>query len=527
MAHGNAERLLAPGHIDFAALDAALRSGGEGENGERLALGNDLLGPKRFGRIFPDLPPFRPPDDGLTQLGLQMQETPPGPSSTIPAGFTYVGQFVDHDLTLDPTTGFPFINDVSLLEDARNPTFDIDSVYGLGPELQPELYDPAFSEGRARFKIGSTSPLPSAPGRQLPNLPTSLPNDLPRAADGTAVIGDSRNDENLVVAQTHLAFLKFHNRVMDTLRDDDSAFDQARKLVTWHYQWILLNDFLPRILDPATLADVRDHGPRFFKFDKPPFRGRPFMPIEFSAAAYRLGHSMVRPVYNYNRAFNGVVPTAFVPASLQLLFTFTGRGGLGASSPQDARSGIPSNWIIDWRRFHEVEPEPKRSQHLNLAQLLDTKITAPLFQLPVPGVVPALPNQLPVRNLLRGSRLGLPRGQDVATAMGLTPLTPGEVAGGTDGDTLRQFGFDTETPLWYYILKEAELHGHGSHLGEVGSRIVAEVFVGLIQANRKSFLSQPRWKPTLPAAVPGTFTFADLLLFVNDINPIGESAGDL
>jgi Animal haem peroxidase len=521
MPHGNAERLIKPDQIDLDAVDQALLDGGKGESGTRMGILNDMLGPGHFGKMFPDLPPFRPPDDALTNLGLAMTDVPTAGNSNIPAGFTYLGQFIDHDVTNDPTVGFPFINDVDALHDARTPVFDLDSLYGLGPARQPELYDPGFGPGQARMAIGSTSPVPVPPGVNLPPLPTSMPNDLPRNADKTAIVGDSRNDENLVVAQTHLAFLKFHNAVIQTLPQNADAFQEARRLVAWHYQWIILNDFLPRIAEADVLADVQDHGPQFFNFDYPPFDGEPFMPVEFSVAAYRLGHSMIRDGYNYNRAFNFGGPPAFTGATLDLLFLFTGKGGLPSPLvPGAVNSGIPSNWIIDWRRFHEVEGP--NSPLLNFTRAIDTKIALTLFKLPIPSVVSASPNQLAVRNLLRGSRVGLPSAQDVAEKIKVEPLAPAVIANGADGPILKAAGFDEKTPLWYYVLKEAEIVGQGKHLGPLGSRIVAEVFYGLMLGDPNSFKRQrPDWTPTLPAAQPGTFTMADLLRFVNDINPIG------
>jgi heme peroxidase len=533
MPHGNADRLLPQEQTDTDRLDAAMSASGAGEDGERLGIVNDLLGPRAFGKLFGNLAPFRPPDDGLIALGTSgsttggaptnMEEVLPSSANTvIPAGFTYLGQFVDHDLTLDPTVGFPFIQDDRKLRDARTPAFDLDSVYGFGPKLQPELYDSGFPADRARLAIGSTNPTPSIAGRgNLPTIPGSLPNDLPRRADLSAIVGDHRNDENLIIAQLHVAFLKFHNRVIGTLPDDDGAFEEARRLVTWHYQWIVLNDLLPRIVDPAVRQDVLTNGRRFFQFED----AHSFMPVEFSTAAYRLGHSMVREQYNYNRVFNAVVPTALVPATLDLLFDFTGAGELQPTSTPDPHavlSGIPSNWIIDWRRFFEVTPDSVPGKLLNVTRGIDTSITHFLFNLRVPGVVAALPSSLPERNLLRGSRLGLPTGQDVARAMGIATLTADEVATGATGGTVRKFGFDTATPLWFYILKEAELRAGGQHLGPVGSRIVSEVFVGLLDGDENSFRHrQPTWTPTLPAHTPGTFTMADLLLFVNDLNPIG------
>jgi hypothetical protein len=192
---------------------------------------------------------------------------------------------------------------------------------------------------------------------------------------------------------------------------------------------------------------------------------------------------------------------------LGLLFTFTGDGG-GAP--------IPSNWIIDWRRFFRVGS----GDPLNFARSLDTKLVPQLHQLP--GTTPGQPSSLAVRNLLRGSRIGLPTGQDVAEAMNFTALSPADVAGGDDGPILRQHNFHRKTPLWYYVLKEAEVQGEGRQLGEVASRIVGEVFVGLLEGYPNSFLSkQPDWTPKLPSSEPGDFKMSDLLRFVGEINPLG------
>ena len=517
--HGDATRLIVEG-VDrdrlHELIDEVVASGGIDdsavrEDAVRMAVANSFLGPKRFGKMF-DRDAFRPPDEALRKLGRAMRESgtsenPASDDAEIFAGFTYLGQFIDHDITFDPTQAFEeIVNDPAVdMEQARTPTLDLDSLYGLGPRRQPELYEQNVRPSRALFRLGETSPTPDVNRR--------LPNDLPRKRDTRAILGDPRNDENLVVAQTHVAFLKFHNRVMDTLppgEDDDddgsatftqaeeesrrTPFHRARRRVRWHYQWIVLNQFLPKLIDPGVFNDIKTNGRRFFNFT-----GRPFMPVEFSAAAYRLGHSMVRQTYNYNRVFTN--------ADFSLLFTFTGGGG-GAP--------IPSNWVIDWRRFFGVGPSNLR----NFTRKIDTKLVSQLHQLP--NIPPEQPSSLAVRNLLRGSRIGLPTGQDVADAMNVTPLRPNQIAGGDDGPVLREHGFHEETPLWYYILKEAELQGGGERLGAVGSRIVGEVFFGLVKGDPNSFLSrQPDWTPNLPAADPDNFTMADLLRFVDEVNPLG------
>jgi len=543
MGHGGADRLLVD-DFDVERFDQLVDGGGDDAEAIRLVGSNRFLGPNRFGRLFPDRVKFRPPDQALTDLGMAMRETAPTDpalnNSTIPSGFTYFGQFVDHDITFDQTSGFPLINDPDEIASARTPTLDLDSLYGLGPVRQPELYDPSFPADRARFLLGLTSSVASGGGIGQPDVPTGLPNDLPRRADRSAIIGDRRNDENLLIAQTHLAMLKFHNRVMDvavagTEGDDEAArgakakarytqaeedrsktaFHRARRMVRWHYQWIVLHDFLPRLVEPSVLADVLEHGRKFYDFKKKPFRGEPFMPLEFSVAAYRFGHSMIRQSYNHNRVFNAGGPPALTDGSLSLLFAFTGGGGF---LPPNTHSSLPSNWIVDFRRFFDLG----RADLINFTRKIDTKIVPQLHTLPVPSVVGGPPASLPVRNLLRGSRVGLPSGQDTAKAMNLTPLTAAQVAGGDDAAILQQHGLDRSTPLWYYLLKEAEVEGGGNHLGQVGSRILSEVFVGMLEGDKNSFLSKKKnWTPTLPAAVPGTFTMADLLRFVDDINPLG------
>ena len=545
--HGRAFRLEVEDDTNLDLFDSIVDSGGvsadaaEAAHAMRVRLGNRLLGPGKFGRMFSGLDRFRPPDAALRELGRAMTasvpEDPASNNSDIPAGFTYLGQFIDHDITRDETEGFPLIDDPELIQQGRSVTLDLDSLYGQGPKRQPELYDPNFPRrSQARFRLGPTTPVNT--GNPAFDAPFQILNDLPRRPDEqkTPIIADDRNDENTVVAQTHLAFLKFHNRVMDapspnedvdededgsetfTQAEEDrkkTSFHRARRLVRWHYQWLVLNDFLPQLIDANVLSDIRENGRRFYRFEDSPFDGEPFMPLEFSGAAYRFGHSMIRDEYNFNRVFSDPlkVPGASQAANLALLFTFTGKGGMFGSAT------LPTNWVIDWRRFFPVD-DPAL---LNFTRRIDTTLAEGLRRLLVPAGQPSV---LAVRNLLRGSRLGLPTGQDVAGAMNVEPLTAGEVASGIDGPVLRKHGFDGRTPLWYYILKEAELRGEGRRLGEVGSRIVGEVFFGLLDGDPNSFRSKrPDWTPHLGASIPGAsprnFTMADLLRFVNEIDPIG------
>ena len=319
----------------------------------------------------------------------------------------------------------------------------------------------------------------------------------------------------------HAAFIKFHNAVVDLVRDEDRTdpshvFSEARRRATWHYQWIVLHDWVERLTQKGIVAKILHDGRKFYRFKK-----IPYMTVEFSAAVYRLGHSMVRQRYGHNRVFTA--------ADFQLFFDFSGLSGgiIGdlAPNPPTAPTPVPvlpSNWIIDWRRFYELGPSGGAAVPLNLTRKLDPLLVASLHNLPGGG------GNLAFRNLKRGVNLGLPSGQDVARHMKIkNPLTPDEIAsdsdGSTDGAEAKKQGLHTQTPLWYYILKEAKVRHNGERLGPVGSTIIAEVFIGLVHGDHNSFLwLEKNWKPTLPSAVAGDFTMVDLLRFVDDINPIGD-----
>jgi hypothetical protein len=459
--------------------------------------------PGMFGRMFPNLEPLAAADAALKELADAMKDASPGDAagnnSKVPAGFTYLGQFIDHDVTLDLTSFGDKDADPTAVENFRTPALDLDSVYGLGPDGSRQLYarNPGDADGKTpgpKLLIGKTISVDSV---------TITPrNDLPRNPEGFALIGDHRNDENLVVAQTHLAMLKFHNKVCDQLAASGMPAGEI---------------FVERITEKGIVARILEQGRRFYRFKK-----TPYMPVEFSAAAYRFGHSMVREVYSHNRIFTP--GPGGIPATLDLLFKFTGLSGgiIGDLAPDPVQPPLPipvlsSNWIIDWRRYHEVLAANPPDVRLNLTRKIDPFLIPQLHDLPGGG------GSLPFRNLKRGVLLGLPSGQDVAKAMKIkNPLTPAEIAKGTDGAVAKKHGLDEHTPLWYYILKEAEQRGAGEKLGPVGATIVAEVFVGLVHGDRQSYLwlKGKDWKPTLPAKMPGDFTMADLLRFVGDISPV-------
>ncbi|PIB12289.1 peroxidase [Streptomyces sp. HG99] len=451
-----------------------------------------------FGRMFRSLDPYLPDSARIDAIAARMAE----PSDAVldgrlPAGYTYLGQFIDHDITFDPTSSLQRQNDPDALVNFRTPRFDLDSLYGRGPADQPYLYERTPGTGQSRFVIGASK------GKTRGEL------DLPRDSRGVALIGDPRNDENVIISQLQLTFLLFHNRVCDWLtadggteharqrRADEGVFDCARRLVRWHYQWIVVHDFLKRITDPVTYRDVLRQEPlvpqgdpveqvrlRFFAW-----RHQIFMPVEFAVAAYRFGHSLVRPGYRLNAAV-GPLPVV--------------SPGLPASPRDELRNlggfrRLPAGWQIDWGRFFPLT-DTGSLQH---ARRIDRYLALPLLALP-PALAGGEITDLARRNLTRGARLGLPCGQHVALAMGLEPLDDEELDLPDGGPA----------PLWYYVLREAELHDAGRTLGAVGSRIVAEVFAGMLAADPSSYLhNAPGWQPVLPSARPGEFTMADLIRF--------------
>jgi hypothetical protein len=434
----------------------------------------------------------------LIRLGATMGESAEyrPPDSLVPSIYTYFGQFVDHDITLETRSdGFANLSDPDLqplgletiraeIRNGRSPETDLDNLY-----YRPA---PRIASRMALGRVAATGgrPFGKDDRNDLPRTPRNPQNPQ---QDRAALIGDQRNDENLVIAQLHVAFLRAHNAIVDR----NNTFDDAQRSLRQHYQWIIINDFLPRICDPFTVSDVVLHGNKFFL----PGRDSLYMPLEFSVAAYRFGHSMVRDHYRYNGNFPG--------ATLEDLFSLTAFSG----RLKDVDT-LPESWIIEWENFIDGGA--------NRARPIDTALAESLFDLTAFGGPMPIEARLPVRNLLRGYLLRLPTGQAVADALGLTVMTAQEiedVAKNVSDDQLRAVrsgGFAERTPLWYYVLAEAVAEG-GDRLGPVGSTIVAEVLVGLIRAGKDSILRQRHWQPTLGSR-PGRFDLTDLLKLAEVLN---------
>ncbi len=435
-------------------------------------------------------------------------------NSTIPPGYTYWGQFIDHDLTagtniaggnvitqdmFDPMIPSQVEQDIT---NTRTPFFDLDSVFGdsNGPfGFNTSFYGHAGDP--VKLRIGTVT---NAPAEETPRPELGLERDLLRNADKIrpndavtiAVIGDERNDENLIVAQFHLGIMKFYNEVVDVFRAANpnstllQIYRQARREVTLHYQWLVVNDFLMCICNPAVV--------NYALKSESIFSNGVYMPLEFATAVYRFGHTMVRNQYDFNRNF----PTA----GFDLLFGFTGKGGRFTKN-------LPNNWIIEWDRFFSNDASfPER-----FARKLDTRLATALtvdgmqneLVTKVEGDPPrvsvtqfnAIMAHLARRNLRRGYLLAMPTGQALADFFGITPLTPADLLSGNSeavNDILCQSGFDEKTPLWYYVLKEAEVQQDGNRLGELGSFVVAKTFIGLMMSDQDSYLNveDGPWHPS-------------------------------
>ena len=512
-----------------SSASAAVQTGLRGRPGTPGAPADSAL----FGRIFPGLRPFADASDtvraALLEVGMQggimdaQDDLSAGPKNlivdptvngnptasnpygtnpdnpTMTAGSTFVGQFTDHDVTFDQTSQLGVPQNPLTSPNTRTPALDLDSVFGGGPGMRPDLYvsNPDGSVGPA-LRIGSGG----------------VHEDVPRAANGdgtfTALLGDPRNDENVMVAGLHCAHILFYNRVLSELdsfslgafpsaRSADRSHPYARYLVAreitlWHYQWLLVNEHLPQIAGQAVVSDVLASGNRFYR----PAAGDAFMPIEFGAAAYRFGHSMVRPSYRANFTSgtgDSTSPTADPFFGLVFDATEPNFSAPVSYDRDDLLGGYPApRRYVGWQTFFDLGDGQVKNN-----KKIDTTISSVMFTLPVPAIAPHTqisPTVLPQRNLLRQLTWGLPAGQAVAAAMGEDPLSAADLS--DIAAVYRPFG--ASTPLWYYVLAEAKIAAGGLNLGPVGGRIVTETLIGLLRADPASYLNlYPRFKPFLGA----------------------------
>jgi len=403
-----------------------------------------------YGRLFPDLPSFSAEQELLFGLGRAgglcdcRDESDEQALGSEAAGWPFFGQFIAHDITADRSAPQTHA-DVSRLRNARSPRLTLEGLYGDGPVGHPFL-----------FQRNDPAKLLTAPDGR----------DLLRNREGTAIIGDPRNDSHVVMSQMHLAFVHAHNAFVDRARasgqPEARVFDVAARELIWHYQTVVLREFLPSLIG-AELTDLMMQGDR--RYYQP--RDQPFIPLEFADAAYRYGHSQIRHAYQLNGA-GGAVP----------IFP-----DLVGFRP------VAADHQIEWPRLFDAAGDLPAAR----AKQIDGRLVGALIALPVAltgaSEVDDL-HSLAVRDLMRGQGVGLPSGEAVARRMGEPPLSPEEV--GTSSA-----GWSSETPLWYYILREAAVRERGDRLGPVGSRIVGEVLIGLLDLDSTSVRHAPQsWTPS-------------------------------
>lgn len=415
----------------------------------------------RYGRMFPNLPAASFDDDRLLALGVEgaiCDGAACDTESRIEAGQPFFGQYLAHDITADRSP-LRAHADVNALRNLRSPRANLEALYGGGPVGSPYLFDQRD------------------PAKLLLGVPDG---DLPRNQQGIALIGDPRNDVHAFMTGLQVAFIRVHNRLVDRLRADgvseSDLFENARLALNWHYQWVILHDFLPNLVGAPMATSVMNEAPRFYHPD-----AGAYLPVEFADAAYRYGHSQIKGDYQLQDGGRRYP-------------VFPDLAGFGPLAPEH---------VIDWRLLFDV-PGYEPAQR---AKPIDGTLPTSLIRLPetITGQVEITAyRSLAARDLQRGQGTGLPSGEAVARAMGVTPLTRAELALGDWQD---------ETPLWLYILREAAARGGGDHLGEVGGRIVAEVIVGIVRHDPESYLSNnPSWQPTLPSHEAGVFKIRDLVV---------------
>jgi Animal haem peroxidase len=421
----------------------------------------DAIG--RYGRMF-DLPGLIDDEAVLQRMGASggfCDESAEEVASAEPedadveAGWPFFGQFVAHDLTADrsPLTGHAELDSLANLRSARA---NLEPLYGPGPASSPYQYQ-----------------------RNDPAKLLEADGDVARNHEGTALIGDPRNDSHIFMSQLQVAFIRAHNRIVDGLRahgtDEHDLFEAGRRTLNWHYQWVIVNEFLPKLVGGDLVNSVLDRGPRFYRPDD-----APFIPVEFADGAYRYGHSQIRDAYVLR---SGREAVRFFPDLM-------GFGPVGDRT-------------VDWTLFFDVQ-----GHQAQRAKRIDGRLVPSLISLPeaISGEVSnAAHVSLAARDLQRGHGLGLPSGESVARLVGAEVL-------GEDELGLPRDGLPEETPLWLYIQREAASRHAGNRLGEVGGTIIAEVLIGVISHDPESYLAlDPCWQPTLPAH-DRVFGLTDLLI---------------
>lgn len=513
-------------------------------------------GQSRYGYLFPDLADeelsgcFQGTTPAETCARLREFEIAsrvplshqPALPMRLPAAYTYFGQFVNHDISapvgdvtqqtdrpaplgvigavdppgLDRTERSSREVILANLANEHPEPMTLCSLYGDGPDSTDPGIAGLYEPDRKRFILGVTRRAPDSVFTRAMIDPRWVVHaagarDIPRK-DRRPLIADCRNDENVIISQLHLALMLFHNKAVAVLEpghpDPADCFRAARRLVTLHYHWLILNDFLPKLLSPAVLGKPLANRPGRLS-------GRGEVPLEFTTAAFRFGHSMVGSAYDFNANFGVHGRIAKRGASLADLFDFTSAQNMDGAGA-DAQV-LPDHWVIDWKRMTRARRPGGRG--LGGAERIDMIFARDMLS-QIGSSQVTVHGSILFRNLMRGYHRRIPFGQRLAAACGVPPLTSSEIR-----DVLpeglrapaERMGFLTETPAWLYFLLEARVREGGERVGPAASHIIADTIVGLMQLNPGSLLHEEggTWHPRQsPLAVPGTEGLTDLRRFL-------------
>ncbi|MCU0903489.1 MAG: hypothetical protein MUE83_06395 [Tabrizicola sp.] len=445
--------------------------------------------------------------------------------------YTYFGQFVNHDISApvgdvvtrpDPPRPVGVIGngDPPGLDRTRRATaqvilknfvneqpnpLSLDSLYGDGdgPDSADRKVRALYEADGKRFRLGVTRREDDQVFRDMMKSPRLVDHakgarDILRV-DGKPLIADHRNDENLVVSQLHLALLLFHNKAVAQLEGafnrEEECFAAARQLVTLHYHWLILHDFLRNLLSRRALATPWADRPQCLPAART-------VPLEFTTAAFRFGHSMVGATYDFNANFGPGAHLGPEGATLQQLFNFTTHRNMGR--PDAATLQLPDHWVIDWDRM----TRPSGASTLGGAEKIDLVFASGMLN--AMGMEQAAEHgSILFRNLMRGFHRRMPFGQAMALKYGHDPLDEAEIRAalpeghinGPHSKTLRalaeELGMLQETPAWLYFLCEARQHERGERIGPTASEIIADTIVGLMQHMPGSVLNHDggAWHP--------------------------------
>lgn len=433
----------------------------------------------RFGRMFSGHPPLFLNPKVLNEMGKKGGPMDGGITDNhtqgVPLGMVYLGQFIDHDITLDTTSSFGGINEAIEIENFRTPALDMDCVFGEGPDDEPFLY----ATDSLRLLTGETN-------NNLGQGKALEKHDLARNGTGKALIGDARNDENRIISQLQLAFIRFYNEIYASIEtalgahpDHKKIYEEARKQTTWHYQWIVVNEFLPTMCGEVVVDKILGRGREFYK----PCN-RPFIPVEFSVGSYRFGHSMI-------------TQKVYMQSGGDTFDLFSSNVGIGFQPIKSSKQ------VIDWDQFFDFDGSYQR------ASKLDLKLPSALLDLPfIEDNTPEHLHSLATRNLMRSQSFLLPSGEIIAECMSRDAGEIEQVRNYVVNEmsACSNVDLDAGIPLWAYVLAEAAVIGRedkdgfklGEGLGPVGGRITAEVIIGLLEWDNNSFLGQDRnWQPNL------------------------------